>query len=73
MWKGKATMSRTTSAQPYFPALYSIKEVAGILRVSTKTIRRWVASGELTAHRIGRQWRISDADLQAFIRMRRMV
>ena len=52
--------------------LYSIEEVAGILKVSTKTIRRWIKSGELVAHQIGRQWRISDADLQAFVRMRRM-
>ena len=54
-----------------FPALLTILQTAEHLQVSTKTIRRWIDSGELIAHRFGRQWRISDADLQIFIRMRR--
>jgi excisionase family DNA binding protein len=54
------------------PTLLTIGQVAETLQISTKTVRRWVEGGDLIAHRIGRQWRISEADLQAFIRMRRV-
>ena len=53
------------------PALLTIKQAAEHLQVSSKTIRRWIDTGDLIAHRFGRQWRISAADLQSFIRMRR--
>ena len=43
------------------------KQAADTLQVSTKTVRRWVQSGELIHHRFGRQLRISEIDLQAFI------
>ena len=51
--------------------LNTLSEVADRLQVSSKTIRRWIEAGDLVAHRFGRQLRISEADLQAFIRMRR--
>jgi len=51
--------------------LLTIKDASEVLRVSTKTVRRWIDTGDLIAHRIGRQWRISRGDLETFIRMRR--
>jgi excisionase family DNA binding protein len=53
--------------------LYTVAEVADQLKVSEKQIRRWIASGELVAHRLGRQLRIADADLRAFLAQRRIV
>ncbi|MBT3358814.1 MAG: helix-turn-helix domain-containing protein [Rhodospirillales bacterium] len=53
------------------PTLLTISKTAEHLQVSTKTVRRWIDSGDLVAHRIGRQLRISEPDLQAFIRVRR--
>lgn len=41
-----------------------VKEVAELLRVCPKTVRRWIASGDLIATRFGRDWRISRADLR---------
>jgi excisionase family DNA binding protein len=55
----------TSSAAP--PHFYSIKEVADFLGVSTRTIQRWMDSGELRAHRLGGIVRISHDDLQDFI------
>jgi len=46
---------------------FSIKEVADKLSVNERTIRRWIKAGELSAHQIGRQWRISLYDLEAFL------
>lgn len=34
------------------------KEVAGILRVSPRTIQRWVKEGKLRAVKVGKLWRI---------------
>ncbi len=53
------------------PKVYSIREIADHLKVSDKTVRRWINHGELTAHRMGRQLRISEPDFVAFIRIGR--
>ncbi len=65
-----STDSRVTPERA-FPALLTIEQTAEHLQVSTKTIRRWIDAGDLVAHRFGRQLRISNQDLQAFVRMRR--
>ena len=53
------------------PVLLTLDQTADVLQVTTRTLRRWINAGELVAHRIGRQLRISEPDLQAFIRIRR--
>ena len=50
--------------------LLTIKEVAEYLRVDPKTVRRLIEDGELAAHKIGRQWRISESDLKKYLRDR---
>lgn len=47
--------------------LYTLDEAADFLAVSVRTLRRKIATGELTAHRFGRLWRIAEADLLAFL------
>jgi excisionase family DNA binding protein len=47
--------------------MYSIKEVGPQVGVSSKTIRRWIERGELHVPRLGRQLRISEEDLLAFL------
>ncbi|MHA1707316.1 MAG: helix-turn-helix domain-containing protein [Promethearchaeota archaeon] len=46
--------------------LLTIEEVAKILRVSTRTVNRYIESGRLHASKIG-QWRISQKDLEEFL------
>jgi excisionase family DNA binding protein len=41
------------------------------LGVDRRTIYRWIESGELVAHKFGRQWRISKTDLETFLKLRR--
>jgi excisionase family DNA binding protein len=53
------------------PRLYSIKEAAPLIGVCSKTIRRWINRGELHVHRLGRQIRISEEDLIAYLANRR--
>jgi excisionase family DNA binding protein len=49
------------------PRLMSVTAVALHLDVSGKTVRRLIDDGELPIHRIGRQVRISEPDLAAYI------
>jgi excisionase family DNA binding protein len=60
-----------TAAAVSLPKLLTLDEAATHLRVSVKTVRRWIDTGDVVAHRIGRSLRISESDLQNFIRMRR--
>src|SRR5215475_3409293 len=43
--------------------LRTIDETAEILNVSSRTVRRLIASGALPVHRFGRSVRVSDADI----------
>jgi excisionase family DNA binding protein len=43
--------------------LLSTDEVAVLLAVSPKTVRRWIAEGELPAVKLHRQWRVRAAEL----------
>lgn len=45
----------------------SADEVAKVLDVSPQTVGRIIGRGELIAHRIGNQWRISPFDLREYI------
>jgi excisionase family DNA binding protein len=46
---------------------FTIREVAERLDVATRTVRRWIKSGDLVAHRFGGAVRIAESDLKAFL------
>ena len=46
--------------------LYSAEEAAQILGLQVRTVRNYVREGRLPAVRIGKQYRIARADLEAF-------
>lgn len=46
--------------------LLTIEEVADVLRVSTRTIVRYIESGKLKASKIG-VWRIKESDVRLFL------
>ena len=46
--------------------LLTLKETAKILRVSERTIMRYLKSGKLKASKLG-QWRIKESDLNKFL------
>jgi excisionase family DNA binding protein len=50
--------------------VYTVKEVASQLRIDTKTVRKWIRSGELTAIDIGGEYRVRQSALDDFIRRR---
>jgi len=48
--------------------LFTLKETAKILRVSERTIMRYLKSGKLKASKLG-QWRIKESDLERFLKL----
>ena len=50
---------------------YTVSQVANLLAVSSRSVRRWIAARDLLAHKFGRQVRISEIDLRAFVEWRR--
>jgi excisionase family DNA binding protein len=66
--RGSVSPSKKSSGTLKF---FTIDEVTEMLSVSARTVRRWIDRGELVAHHFGAAVRISDADLRAFLALRR--
>jgi excisionase family DNA binding protein len=49
----------------------TINEVAEALDVTDRTVRRWIQSGQLVAHRFGHVVRIGTTDFETFLRQHR--
>ena len=56
---------------PQYTRLLSIKEVAQLLHVSDRTVKRRIAEGELAGHKVGHQWRLAKTDVEDYLRRRR--
>jgi excisionase family DNA binding protein len=50
---------------------FTIADVAESVEVTTRTVRRWIASGDLVAHRFRGVVRIAEGDLRAFLALHR--
>lgn len=46
---------------------YTIDQIAEILGMHHKTIRKFITEGKLRANKVGKQWRISSHDLSVFM------
>lgn len=49
------------------PSIMNLQQVAALLDLDTKTVRRLILSGALPALRITRKWRIARADVRTFM------
>jgi excisionase family DNA binding protein len=47
--------------------LYSVEDAAAALGISPLTLGDWLRAGKIVGTKIGRKWRITESDLQAFI------
>ena len=48
--------------------LYTLQEVADYLRVSRQTIYNYVTAKKLRASKIGKEYRVTEKDLQDFLK-----
>ena len=47
--------------------ILTVNQVARMLCRDMKTIRKYIASGKLEAFKVGRDWRIEQAELERFL------
>jgi len=47
--------------------LYTIEEISEILKVTTRTVYNYIKSGSLKALKMGKYWRVTEADLLKFV------
>jgi excisionase family DNA binding protein len=64
--KRAARLTGTLRSRP-LTRLRTIDETAELLSVSSRTVRRLVASGALQVHRFGRLVRIAEADIAVLL------
>lgn len=50
---------------------YTLQDVAERLKVSYRTVYRWVRAGDLPAYKLGQDWRVEDSDLRKFLKARK--
>ena len=49
---------------------YTLTEIADILKVSQKTVYRYVRDGKIPATKVGRQWRITEQALKEYLKVK---
>ena len=47
--------------------VYTLDEVADIMQVTKRTLYNYIKAGTLKAVKVGKYWRVSEDNLQAFI------
>ena len=47
--------------------MLTLHEVADLLKMKESTIRSWINNGDLPAFKFGREWRVAQKDLEAFV------
>ena len=63
--------TRTQISESKTQPLLRIRDVALHLQVTERTVRNWIAAGDLIAHRFGRLVRITPGELERFIKLHR--
>jgi excisionase family DNA binding protein len=53
--------------------LLTTEQAAAILQLTPKTIKDWLRAGKLTGYKMGRLWRVTEADLEALIQASRVL
>ena len=66
-WQGRRRRNSRFSKQAHMrKTTFTLAEAAEVLSCHKETLRRAIQAGELQAARLGREYRISRADLQVF-------
>ena len=68
MQKGARTLSASV-LMPDKEIVYTVEEVAKLLKADVRTIRRMIYNGEITAFRVGKNYRIHKSTLDGLMRI----
>lgn len=47
---------------------YTTSEIAEMLKLNVMTVYRYIKSGKLSAHKIGKEYRVSKVELEKFLK-----
>ena len=47
--------------------LLTSSDVAERLQMNERTVTQWLRNGHLRGYKVGKEWRVSDVDLESFI------
>jgi len=47
--------------------LLTVHDVADLLKVKEQTVRAWIHANELRAIKFGKEWRVAQKDLEAYL------
>ena len=50
---------------------YNLEDIQKKLEISERTALRYLKSGELKGFKMGREWRFTQSDIDAFVELRR--
>jgi excisionase family DNA binding protein len=64
---------RSAQPRPLKEKFFAVDQVAEILNVSQRTVRRWIAGKKLIAHDLEGIIRVADCDLRTFIALGRRI
>jgi excisionase family DNA binding protein len=48
--------------------MMTVKQVAELLQFKPRTVRNWLANGKMAGVKVGDHWRVSETDLDAFLK-----
>lgn len=51
----------------FLKEFYTLEEVGEILKISVITLRKYIKQGKIKAIKIGKHWRVTEDNLQAFL------
>jgi len=51
--------------------ILTVRQIAEKLQVNTETVYRWLRKDKLSGYRANRLWRVSEQDLETFLKRRR--
>ena len=51
--------------------IYNVVEVSKILKLTPLTVAEYIRAGKITAFKVGKEWRMTDEDIEKFIQDRR--
>lgn len=71
--RGRGTMqvAETMGDPRLIERLYTVEEVAEYLHVQPSTVRFYLRGGQLGGILMGKAWRVTESDLEAFVAERR--
>ena len=48
------------------PKVYTLEEIETMLHVTRRTLYNWIKDKKLKAFKVGKEWRVTEEELQAF-------